>query len=273
MKHDLPLAPQFYVTAPQPCPYIDGQIERKLFTGLQGGDAQSLNDALSRQGFRRSQNVVYRPACTQCQACISVRIRVADFKPSRSQKRILSRNAGLIRRSNTAWATDEQFELFKTYLSNRHSDGGMSDMDIFEFATMVEETSVKTRVIEYNREDEKGRQPLIASCLSDFVADGISMVYSFFDPSQAERSLGKYMILDHIAIAQQLELPYVYLGYWVKGSPKMDYKSRFSALEYFNGSKWVDREELDAPVSTVNPDQESLMRAVAQIQLPDSPKK
>jgi len=123
MKHSLPLEPQFYVTAPQPCPYLADRVERKLFTGLQNSDGQDLNDALSKQGFRRSQNVLYRPACVSCNACVSARIRIADFKPTKSQKRALRRNSNLVRGSHTAWATDEQYDLFKTYLNTRHADG------------------------------------------------------------------------------------------------------------------------------------------------------
>lgn len=238
MKHSLPLAPQFYVTAPQPCPYLADRVERKLFTGLQGADSQSLNDALSKQGFRRSQNVLYRPACTECSACISARIRVADFRPSKSQNRTLRRNKSLTRGAHTAWATEEQFDLFKTYLDTRHADGGMADMDIFEFGAMIEETPVRTRIVEYTQEDENGALKLKYACLTDILDDGISMVYSFFDPTMANQSPGKFMILDHIEIAREMELPYVYLGYWVPGSSKMDYKSQFAGLELFINGSW-----------------------------------
>ena len=146
MRHTLPLAPQFYVTAPQPCPYLEGRMERKLFTALQGDGATALNDALSHQGFRRSQNVLYRPSCADCNACLSARIDVSKFTPSKSQKRTLRRNAGLQRRATSPWATEDQFDLFRRYLDSRHADGGMADMDIFEFAAMIEETPIRSRV-------------------------------------------------------------------------------------------------------------------------------
>jgi arginyl-tRNA--protein-N-Asp/Glu arginylyltransferase len=238
MKHSLPLAPQFYVTAPQPCPYLADRVERKLFTGLQDANGQALNDALSKQGFRRSQNVLYRPACTDCSACISVRIRIADFKPTKSQKRTLRRNADMSRGAHTAWATDEQFDLFKMYLTSRHRDGGMTDMDVFEFGAMIEETPVRTRIIEYHQPAEHGGNALKYACLTDILDDGLSMVYSFFDPDMSDRSPGKYMILDHIEIAREMGLDYIYLGYWVAGSPKMDYKAQFSALELCIGGDW-----------------------------------
>ncbi|WBU59533.1 arginyltransferase [Paracoccus albus] len=249
MRHTLTHAPQFYVTAPQPCPYLHGRAERKLFTALHAGNAQELNNALSRQGFRRSQNVLYRPSCESCVACMSARIRVADFIPSRTQRRIARRNNDLKRLPTSAWATEEQFELFRRYLDQRHADGGMADMDIFEFAAMIEETSVMTRVIEYrgtipapNDAGDRDRtaDDLAAVCLTDVLDDGLSLVYSFFDPRLSARSLGTYIILDHIALARESGLPYVYLGYWVPGSRKMDYKSRFAALEIYKGGVWQD---------------------------------
>lgn len=244
MRHTLPHAPQFYVTAPQPCPYLHGRAERKLFTALNGDNAGELNNALSRQGFRRSQNVLYRPSCESCVACMSARIRVADFQPSRTQRRKMRRNGGLRRLATSAWATEEQFELFRRYLDSRHADGGMADMDIFEFAAMIEETPVKTRVIEYRCDAERpellapGDDFLAAVCLTDVLDDGLSLVYSFYHPILQPASLGTYLILDHIEIARAAKLPYVYLGYWVPGSRKMDYKARFSALEIYKGGVW-----------------------------------
>ncbi len=239
MRHSLPTAPQFYVTAPQPCPYLDGQVERKLFTALQGENAAELNDKLSQQGFRRSQNVLYRPSCQDCAACLSARIDVSKFKPTRSQRRTLNKNKGLSRRAISPWATDEQFELFRRYLDSRHATGGMADMDLFEFAAMVEETPIRTRLIEYTETNpESGQDSLRAVGLTDVLADGLSMVYSFFEPSLQAQSLGTFMILDHIEIAKSMDLPYVYLGYWVPGSEKMAYKAKFSGLEVFSGGAW-----------------------------------
>ena len=247
MRHSLPIAPQFYVTAPQPCPYLPGQSERKLFTALTGEGARALNDTLSRQGFRRSQNVLYRPACSECAACLSARIRVADFEPTRSQRKNLRRNSNLHREATSPWATDEQFTLFRRYLDSRHADGGMADMDIFEFASMIEETPVRSRVIEYTEKTEtapKGDKgpgrTLAAVCLTDVLEDGVSLVYSFYDPDRIKDGLGTYMILDHVTLARQVGLPYVYLGYWVPGSDKMAYKAGFAALEVFRDGQWRD---------------------------------
>jgi len=273
MRHSLPIAPQFYVTAPQACPYLDGRMERKLFTALQGDIAEKLNDALSKQGFRRSQNVLYRPSCSECSACMSARIRVADFEPGKSQKRALKRNSDLQREATSPWATEDQYALFRRYLDSRHSDGGMADMDIFEFAAMIEETPVRSRVVEYSAEPPPGsrRRSLTAVCLTDVLDDGLSMVYSFYDPDRLEDSLGTYIILDHVAIAREAGLPYVYLGYWVPGSRKMGYKANFSALEVYQGGQWRNIGDPAGYSADIHPlSVDPIAEQVARISLPDS---
>jgi len=242
-------------------------MERKLFTALQGEGSQRLNDGLSKQGFRRSQNVLYRPSCADCAACLSARINVSKFQLTKSQKRALRRNARLERRATSPWATEDQFDLFRTYLESRHAAGGMADMDAFEFAAMVEETPIRTRVIEY-LDDETGE--LVAVCLTDVLDDGVSMVYSFFDPDRARDSLGTYIILDHIKIAREAGLPHVYLGYWVPGSTKMGYKATFSGLEIYIGGQWEkmrDPSDYDAQAYPLKND--PIAEQVADIALPD----
>ncbi|MBX2855098.1 MAG: arginyltransferase [Rhodobacteraceae bacterium] len=240
MSHfDRSLRSQFFLTGPRPCPYLKGKRERKLFTNLSGPQAAALHDELAAHGFRRSQNIAYRPACSGCDACVSTRVRVRDFAPSRSQKRILKRNADLIRRADDAWATQEQYRLFARYLDSRHPDGGMTDMDMFDFAAMVEDTPVRTKLVEYRKVDaDEPDGRLVAVCITDLVADGLSLVYSFFDPDEDRRSLGQFIILDHIAIAEETGLPFVYLGYWVVGSPKMDYKIKFQPAEALTDRGW-----------------------------------
>ncbi|WP_308915158.1 arginyltransferase [Jannaschia sp. LMIT008] len=270
MRHSLPLTPQFYVTAPQTCPYLDGRRERKLFTALQGLGANELNDKLSKQGFRRSQNVLYRPSCANCSACLSARIRIADFRPNRTQRRLIARNADLRREVSSPWATEEQYALFRRYLSVRHADGGMADMDVFEFAAMVEETPIRTRVIEYWDDADVHGPRLVGVALTDVLDDGLSMVYSFYDPDHAARSLGTYIILDHVGITREAALPYVYLGYWVPGSDKMGYKATFSALEIYKNRRWQDLGEPDRHAAEVHPLQvEPIAEQVARIELPD----
>ena len=272
MRHTLPIAPQFYVTAPQPCPYLEGRMERKLFTALQGDFAEKLNDSLSKQGFRRSQNVLYRPSCSDCSACMSARIRVADFLPSKSQRRTLKRNDDLSREATSPWATEDQYGLFRRYLDSRHSEGGMADMDIFEFAAMIEETPVRSRVVEYSADPVPGnrQRQLTAVCLTDVLDDGLSMVYSFYAPERLGDSLGTYIILDHVAIAREAGLPYVYLGYWVPGSRKMGYKANFSALEVYRGGQWTEIGDPATYLAETHPlSVDPIAEQVARIHLPD----
>ncbi|MEH6521530.1 arginyltransferase [Sulfitobacter sp.] len=267
MRHSLPIAPQFYVTAPQPCPYLEGRMERKLFTALQGDNAAKLNDSLSAQGFRRSQNVLYRPSCAECSSCLSARIDVSRFQPTKSQKRTIKRNVGLVRRATSPWATEDQYDLFRYYLDSRHADGGMADMDVFEFAAMIEETPIRTRVIEYT---DAETSELIGVCLTDVLGDGLSMVYSFYTPDRPRDGLGNYIILDHIEIARGAGLPYVYLGYWVPGSQKMDYKSKFSGLEVFMGGKWNPMNDPKVFSPEAHPlNSDPIAEQVANISLPD----
>lgn len=267
MRHTLPIAPQFYVTAPQPCPYLEGRMERKLFTALQGEDAAHLNNSLSQQGFRRSQNVLYRPSCADCAACLSARIDVSAFRPGKGHKRTSRRNRDVVRRATSPWATEDQYALFREYLETRHADGGMADMDVFEFAAMIEETPIRSRVIEYS--DPSQKAPIGVS-LTDVLEDGLSMVYSFYTPDRPQDSLGTYMILDHIDIAREAGLPYVYLGYWVPGSPKMGYKARFSGLEVYRQGQWSPMTDPDAYESDMHPlSADPISEQVANLQLPD----
>ncbi len=237
-------APQFYLTAPSPCPYLPGREERKIFTHLVGRRAGELNDLLSQSGFRRSQTIAYRPACEGCSACVSVRVRVADFTPRRGQRRILSLNDDLIGEMRPNQASSEQYALFRAYLDARHAEGGMADMAMLDFAMMVEDSHVETMVVEYRRRSpdssflHRGEGALLGCCLVDVLPDGLSMVYSFYEPDQTRRSLGAFMILDHIAKARALGLPYVYLGYWVEGSRKMDYKSHYHPQERLGQDGW-----------------------------------
>ncbi|ESX25017.1 arginyltransferase [Mesorhizobium sp. LSJC264A00] len=244
MTHHPTQSPQFFLTAPSPCPYLQGQFERKVFTHLVGDKAPEMNDLLTQGGFRRSQNIAYRPACETCRACVSVRILAQEFTASRNMKRVIQRNSDLIGAMHDAQPSTEQYSLFRGYLDARHRRGGMSDMTVLDYAMMVEDTHVDTKVIEYRRRGPdtfitgKGQGELIAVALTDKMADGLSMVYSYFNPEFEDRSLGTFMILDHIARARAMGLPHVYLGYWVNGSRKMNYKMRFMPQEHLGPKGW-----------------------------------
>ncbi len=234
--------PRFFVTSPTPCPYLPGKQERKVFTELNGLHAGELNDALGRIGFRRSQSVAYRPSCVGCSACVSIRVRAADFRPSASQRKLLRRHADLEVHACRPWATDEQYRLLRSYLATRHSSGGMARMDEGDYADMVEQSPVDSVVVEYREPTVNGRRGrLVAACITDQQGDGLSMIYSFFLADDVARpGLGNFVIMDHILRAHAAGLGYVYLGYWVKGSNRMAYKTRYRPIEVLGPNGWSD---------------------------------
>ncbi len=240
MTDQTPETTQLFLTAAMPCPYLPGKQERKLFTHLSGRRASNLHHLLSENGFRRSQNLIYRPACEGCNACQSVRIVAEGFAPSKRYRRALRANDDLSIEVRPTTATSEQYDLFKRYLDSRHAGGGMTQMSYVDYEYMVEDTPVQSILIEY-RLREHPDQPLVAVALTDVMPDGLSMVYSFYDPDMAHRSLGTFLILDHIAQVRSAALDYVYLGYWVQDSPKMAYKAQFRPLQVQRGLLgWVE---------------------------------
>jgi arginine-tRNA-protein transferase len=224
----------FFSTEPAPCPYLPDRLERRLVTVLDGQEPDRLHDCLLRAGFRRSQAYAYRPGCAGCHACVPVRIPVVSFVFRRPWRRILRANADLAATERPAAATPEQYALFRRYLERRHAVSGMAEMNWAEFRTMINDSPVDTRVIEWRRPDGS----LMAASLTDRSGSGFSGVYKFFDPEEARRSLGTLIILWHVQRAAELGLPYVYLGYWIAGSPKMAYKARFQPLEQLTPSGW-----------------------------------
>ena len=235
-------APQFYLTSPSACPYLPSRQERKVFTHLIGRRAVALNDQLTQSGFRRSQTIAYRPACENCHACVSVRIKANEFRLTRNFRRVVEINRDLAGTVVRPEPTSEQYALFRRYLDARHGDGGMADMTVVDYSTMIEDSHVETRLVEYRRSEgtagPASERPLVAACLTDLLADGLSMVYSFYVPGEQSRSFGTYMILDHIDRVRRLGLPHVYLGYWVAGSRKMAYKARFLPQERLGMNGW-----------------------------------
>lgn len=242
MTDQTPETTQLFLTAAMPCPYLPGRMERKLFTHLSGRRASMLHQLLSDNGFRRSQNLIYRPACENCNACRSVRIVTREFCSSKRFRRVQRANADIGVAVQPTMATLEQYDLFKRYLHARHDGGGMTQMSYQDYEYMVEDTPVQSVLVEYRLEDRPD-QPLVAVALTDVMPDGLSMVYSFYDPDLAFRSLGTFLILDHITQVRSAGLDYVYLGYWVPDSPKMAYKGDYRPLEAQCGAQGWKRLE------------------------------
>lgn len=230
---------QFYLSGPLPCPYLPDRVERKLFTRLTGDEATNIevNATLTRAGFRRSHDIVYRPACPDCNACMPVRIPVRLFAPSRSLKRIASRNQDLVLDITGTEVTEEQYHLFTHYQLSRHPDSDMAHMSFDEFVAMIQEGAADTHVYQL-RQSAEGGGALMGGIIIDRVSDGFSAVYSFFRPDEPQRSLGVQLILTLIAEAAREGLPYVYLGYWIEASRKMAYKARFQPLQTLGPQGW-----------------------------------
>jgi arginine-tRNA-protein transferase len=224
----------FFITKPLPCPYLPNKFEQRMVTELSGSDSMLTHETLSQAGFRRSHNLVYTPMCSNCSACIAVRTMVNEFEPSASQRRVLRLNKNITAEERPAHANLEQFALFKRYQEERHTDGDMSLMNFNDFQALIEETRVVTSHISFFNEFGC----LIGGCLVDIMSDGLSAVYSYFDPDYKKNSLGSYMVLWLIQRTQQLGLPHLYLGYWINGSQKMAYKDKFFPLEYYTSEGW-----------------------------------
>jgi arginine-tRNA-protein transferase len=253
MLHRAARRPQFfYTTAPLPCPYLPGRTERKIVTELAGGDAEGMHDRLSRAGFRRSHNIAYSPVCPGCRACIPIRIIAGAFQPDRTQRKLIRLNGDLAVNEMPPRATSEQFALFQRYQAARHGDGDMAAMGFYDYRAMVEDTPITTGMVEFR--DRRGA--LLGACLTDWLSDGLSAVYSFYAPEEQRRSLGTYAILWLIERARATGLPYVYLGYWVPESRKMSYKARFRPSETLSGGAWrVLPEHAETPETGAVPEE------------------
>ncbi len=224
----------FHTTAPAPCPYLPDRLERKVVTELSQGDASRFHEVLSRSGFRRSHAIAYAPACPDCQACVPVRIDVENFVETRAFRRVRRANRELSAAPCPPLATGEQHRLFVAYQEARHAGGDMAAMSFHEFRSMIEDTPIHSLVYEFR----DAREELAAAVLTDVMTDGLSAVYSFFRPDMRKRSLGSFIILRLIDVCRELDLPYLYLGYWIAGSRKMAYKSRFHPLEGLDIAGW-----------------------------------
>lgn len=229
----------FFTTAPLPCPYLPDRLERKIVTELSGPGAESLHEGLARAGFRRSHSIAYAPACPGCRACVPVRVVVKDFKRQRTLARTWRENQDLLAVKVPARASNEQFDLFTRYQQSRHTGSDMALMGFYEYSAMVEDSPIDTFIVEFR--DNMGA--LQAVCLTDRTSDGLSAVYSFFETRSKRQGLGNYIVLWLIAHARKLDLPYVYLGYWIADSAKMAYKARFQPMEALGATGWARMDE------------------------------
>lgn len=220
------------MTRANPCAYIEGNIEQRLALDLT--QDPSAHDKLAMAGFRRVENWAYKPVCQKCQACMPIRIDCRNFRSGRNLSRIYKSNQDLTRTINTTQVTQEHYILFQEYLTNRHEDGQMAAMSFQEFTAMIHNSPIETILLEYK--DVSGE--LIACIMVDVQSDGLSAVYSFYDPLSTSRSLGTFMILDMIELVKELGKPYLYLGFYVAQSKKMAYKARFSPSEIFVHGQW-----------------------------------
>lgn len=222
-----------YTTYPHSCSYLEDREATTLFVDPRQPVDQKLYSKLSVLGFRRSGNHIYRPHCAQCNACVPARIPVAEFEPRRGQKRIWQRNQDLRLACTDDINDDEAFDLYQRYISLRHADGDMFPPDREQYETFLNSVWGCTRFFRFY---DKGS--LIAVAVVDTLEDGLSAIYTFFDPQAHKRSLGVYAILWEIEQARQLGLDYLYLGYWIRDCQKMSYKSDYRPLQVYNNSRW-----------------------------------
>lgn len=223
----------FFLTEEQPCGYLPGQQSRSLCLDPRQPVTGELLGALSRQGFRRSGQLVYRPHCSDCNACIPVRIAVQDFQPDRSQRKVLNRGRQLQIIEQSPALTDEYYLLYQHYICARHADGSMYPPSPAQFKDFLARTSAFSRFYEFRLQ---GR--LLAVAVSDLLPDGLSAVYSFFDPDDRYFSLGRLCVLWQIEHVRQLNLDHLYLGYWIADCQKMNYKTGYQPLQGFFDGQW-----------------------------------
>lgn len=225
---------RLFQTLPHPCGYYDERTAQNLVIDPSAPQLPQIYDLAVQRGYRRAGGHVYHPQCQGCHACIACRVPVQRFHPDRSQRRCLARNAGLSVRIVPTACTSEYFALYRSYLQSRHRDGGMDDARPEDFERFLYTAWSPTRFIEF-RDGER----LVALAVTDFCADGLSAVYTFFDPEQHPRGLGNFAILSQIRIARERNLPHVYLGFWIDGHPKMHYKARYRPLEILRDNRWT----------------------------------
>ena len=223
------------ILGPQACPYLPDLVEYKRVLRLGTRKiSPDLLESLNQNGFRRTQNTAWKPECGVCRQCVSVRIVLPRYEPSHSHKRVMRLNHNLTLQLVNNRIAPEHFRLFQTYQAVRHPMGDMSEMSLEELASMIEQSPVNSQLAEWR--DQEGR--LWAACLIDVATKSISLVYSFYEPHHPKRGLGNYIILSLVDWAKSAGYEFVYLGFWVKNSPKMNYKIRFRPLEFLSQLGW-----------------------------------
>ena len=224
-----------YTTYPHSCSYLRDQEATTLFVDPRQDIDLTLYSNLSLLGFRRSGNHIYRPHCTHCNACIPARIPVHRFQPTRSQRRTLARNRDLSVERTADIRDDVAYDLYRRYIVTRHADGDMFPPDRDQYESFLNNAWDCTRYYRFYR-----RQTLIAVAVVDVMADGLSAIYTFFDPQVQQRSLGAYAILWQVEQAREMGLEHLYLGYWIKGCQKMAYKADYRPLELYRNGEWTE---------------------------------
>lgn len=224
---------RLFETVVDDCPYLEGQQSASIIVDPDHVIGVDLFATLSRSGFRRSGEMLYAPKCPSCKACVSVRIPVAQFKPSRSQKRVWKKNNDLTVQIENVNFNQAQFDLYLRYQRARHADSSMCDDDPSKYIGFIESKFSKSKFVCFYLQDK-----LVGVSVIDQFAGGLSAVYTFYEPAMAERSLGTFAVLYLVRLAQVKEIPYVYLGYWIEESQKMGYKIKFQPLEGFINRVW-----------------------------------
>lgn len=231
--------PKIFISIPHECGYLSDKVATTTYVDPEVPISKALYTSLAQHGFRRSGNLVYRPRCQLCHACLPVRVAVDKFSPNRSQRRIRQRNRDLVVTQHGAGFVQEHFELYQAYQHIRHAHGGMDTDNPDQYCDFLFGDVGDTRLLEMRLAGDTDREDrLLAVAIYDILQDGVSAVYTFFDPSCGRRALGIYTVLQEIELTRRLGLPYLYLGYYIGESPKMNYKLNFRPLEAYRGGTW-----------------------------------